>query len=106
MSAFPYKMSEFIPFKDAEVCERVRNIPKSELCKHPNENFRIRIIEDSTAFAFAYLTDILAGIKQALDEGRRHVLILPAPNPQYALLAHMINQLRIPLHHVHTFNMD
>ena len=26
--------------------------------------------------------------------------------PQYAIAAEMINQLRLPLHHVHSFNMD
>lgn len=50
--------------------------------------------------------DIVAGIKRALDEGRQHVMILPAPNPNYAYVAKMINDLNIPCHHVHTFNMD
>ncbi len=33
-------------------------------------------------------------------------MILPATNPFYAWVAEMINRLRIPCHHVHTFNMD
>ena len=105
-ATFTFEPSEFLPFKDAKALARVRAIKKEDFCKHPNKNFRIRIIEDQTTFAFSYLMDIVAGIKQALDEGRRHVVILPAPNPQYALVAQMINQLRIPCHHVHTFNMD
>jgi glucosamine-6-phosphate deaminase len=88
------------------VLDRVRAIRRADFTKHPNKNFRIRVIEDQTTFAFSYLMDIVAGIKRALDEGRRYVVILPAPNPQYALVAQMINQLRIPCHHVHTFNMD
>lgn len=56
--------------------------------------------------AFSYLTDIVAGIKRSLDEGRQYVIILPAPNPQYALVANMINALNISCKHVHTFNMD
>ena len=106
MSEFQYRMSDFIPFRDKEVCERIRRIRKEDLCKHPNKNFQIRIIEDSATFAFSYVMDIVAGIKRALDEGRHHAIILPAPNPQYAFVAQMINQLRIPCHHVHTFNMD
>ncbi|NOY74354.1 MAG: hypothetical protein GXP32_00995 [Kiritimatiellaeota bacterium] len=105
-SEFKFQMSEFLPFRDVEACERVRNIKKEDICDHPNENFKIRVIEDQTAFAFAFLTDIVAGIKKSLDEGRQYVMILPAPNPQYALVAHMLNELNISCKHVHTFNMD
>ncbi len=103
---FPFDPAPFLPFRDKKVLDRVRNIKKSEICKHPRKNFTIRVIEDQAAFGFAYLLDIVSGIKRALDEGRRHVIILPAPNPQYAFVAEMINRLRIPCHHVHTFNMD
>ncbi len=103
---FNYQMSDFLPFRDMKVCEKVRNIKKEDLCKHPNKNFKIRIIEDQTVFGFSFLTDIVAGIKRSLDEGRQYVIILPAPNPQYALVSHMINQLNISCKHVHTFNMD
>ncbi len=106
MSQFNYQMSDFVPFKDKEVCEQVRSIKKEDLCKHPNGNFKIRIIEDQIAFAFSFLTDVVAGIKKSLDEGRQHVIILPAPNPQYALVAQMLNELNISTKHVHTFNMD
>jgi len=106
MMRFDYQMSDFVPFRDKRVCQRVGAIRKEDICNHPNPNFTIRIIEDDTAFQFSYVMDIVAGIKQSLDERRRHIVILPAPNPQYALVAQMINQLRIPCHHVHTFNMD
>jgi glucosamine-6-phosphate deaminase len=105
-SEFKFEPAEFLPFRDAEACERVRKIKKADICKHPNDNFRIKLIEDQIAFGFAYQLDIVRGIKRALDEGRQHVIILPAPNPQYAFAAQMINQLNIPCHHVHTFNMD
>ena len=104
---FHYDLAEFLPFRDAEACRRVRAIKRADVTKHPKENFRIRVIEDETAFRFAYVMDIVAGIKRALDEGRkRYVLILPAPNPHYAFVAKMLNDLNIPCHHVHTFNMD
>ncbi len=106
MATFDYELAKFMPFRDKEVCDRVRAIPKEKLCEHPNENFDIRIIEDQNAFAFAYVLDIVAGIKKSLDEGKRHVIILPAPNPQYAFVAEMINRLNISCKHVHTFNMD
>jgi len=103
---FNYKMAKFIPFQDIEACRRAAAIRKADLCKHPNDNFRIRIIEDQSAFAFSYLLDIVAGIKDSAEQGRQYVMILPAPNPQYALVAEMINRLGISCKHVHTFNMD
>ncbi len=105
-SSFRYTMANVHPFQDQQACERVRHIKKADLCTHPNANFRLRIIEDSTQFAFTFLLDIVAGIKRSLDEGRQYVIILPAPNPQYAFVAQMLNQLRVPCKHVHTFNMD
>ncbi|MCC7519625.1 MAG: hypothetical protein IT578_10625 [Verrucomicrobiae bacterium] len=103
---FPFDPALFLPFRDQKVLKRVRAIKKKDIARHPNKNFKIRVIEDQAAFGFAYVLDLVAGIKRALDEGRRHVIILPAPNPQYAFVAEMINRLGIPCHHVHTFNMD
>lgn len=103
---FPFEPADFLPFRDAEACERVRNIKKEDIAKHPNANFKIRVIESDQAFAWTYVIDIVSRIKRALDEGREFVVILPAPNPNYAFVAQMINQLRIPCRHVHTFNMD
>jgi len=103
---FTYASAPVHPFTDVEVCERVMRLKREDLCRHPNPQLKISIIEDSTQFTLKFLLDILSGIKRSLEEGRRHVIILPAPNPQYALLAQMINQLNISCKHVHTFNMD
>jgi len=105
-SIFPFTMAGVHPFQDMAELERIRSIPKEKMCDHPNPNFKIRIIEDRTQFGFSYWLDIVTGIKRSLDAGKKHVIILPAPNSQYAFVAQMINQLRIPCHHVHTFNMD
>ncbi len=107
MSNFEYHPSQYLEFKDPEVCKRVRAIKKEDITKHPNKNFKIKVIENELAFQFAYVLDIVSGIKRALEEGKKqYVLILPAPNPNYALAAEMINKLNIPCHHVWTFNMD
>jgi len=107
MSAeWSFACADIHPFQDREVCERVMKIKKEDLCDHPNDNVKIQIIEDDTQFMLKFFLDILSGIKQSLEAGRRHAIILPAPNPQYALLAQMINQLGISCQHVHTFNMD
>ncbi|MGC8879795.1 MAG: hypothetical protein ACP5R2_11285 [Anaerolineae bacterium] len=105
--AFTYALADFLDFKDAAACERVRRIKREEITKHPNPDFKIEIIDDPGEFYAAFATDIVMRIKQALDEGRRFVGIFPVgPMPQYPIAARMINALRIPMHHVHTFNMD
>jgi len=103
---FTYELAKFLAFRDRAVCDRVRRITKAEVCKHPKPNVRIRVIEDDMDFTVGMMIDIVARIKRALDEKRQLVLILPAPNPKYAYLAQMLNELRIPCKHVHTFNMD
>ncbi len=104
---FDYELSQYLEFRDKEVCRRVRQITRADVTKSPSDQLDIRVIEHEIAFQFTYVMDIVAGIKRALDEGRSHyVLILPAPNPNYAFVAKLINDLNIPCHHVHTFNMD
>ncbi len=104
---FKYELAECLPFRDREACARARAIKRADVDKHKNPNFKIHVIENEQAFQFAYVMDIVSGIKRALDEGRKHyALILPAPNPNYAYVAKMINDFNIPCHHVHTFNMD
>jgi len=105
--AFKYRMADFLDFKDRDVCERVRRIPREEITRHPNPDFKIEVIQDEAQFYAAFATDIVARIQRALVEGRRFVAIFPVgPTAQYPIAARMINELRIPMHHVHTFNMD
>ena len=104
---FDYALADFIDFQDKEACERVRRITRQEITRHPNPDFRIQVIDDVGEFYGAFATDIVRRVKLALDEGRNFVGIFPVgPMPQYPIAARMINELRIPMHHVHTFNMD
>ncbi|MCD6505623.1 hypothetical protein J7M22_03260 [Candidatus Poribacteria bacterium] len=102
-----YDLAKFIPFRDREVCERVRAIKKEEICNHPNPDFKIRIIEEKDRFYFEFALDIVTRLKRALDEGRNLVAIFPVgPMPQYPIAARMINEMRIPCKHLISFNMD
>jgi glucosamine-6-phosphate deaminase len=101
-----FEPAKFLSFRDQKVCARVRKIKRANLCRHPNKNFKIRIIDDESNFFFQFATHVVAGIKQAADEGRQYVIILPAPWPHYRWVAHMINSMNIDCRHVHTFNMD
>ena len=65
------------------------------------------MIDDAGAFYAAFAADLVGRIRAARDEGRTFVAILPVgPMPQYELAARMINDERLSLAHVHTFNMD
>lgn len=107
MGSFDYQLARFIPYRDLDVYRRVRAISREEITKHPNPDFKISVIEDRSAFYGAFAADIVQRIKDALDENRPYAGIFPVgPMPQYAIAAEMINRLRIPMHHVHSFNMD
>lgn len=102
-----FDLAKFIPFRDVEACARVRAIKKEDICKHPNPDFKIRIIEDRYQFYFEFALDIVTRIKQALEEGRKLVVIFPVgPVPQYPIAARLINEMRIPCKHLISFNMD
>jgi glucosamine-6-phosphate deaminase len=104
---FDYSLARFISFRDEEACERVRRISREELATHPNPDFRIRIVQDPAEFYRAFAEDLVGRIRAAHEEGKHFVAILPVgPMPQYAIAARMINEERLPLSHVHTFNMD
>jgi glucosamine-6-phosphate deaminase len=104
---FHYELAKFIPFRDLAACEAVRRIRREDLCKHPNPQFHIRVVDDRMQFYSEFAADIVSRIQRSLQEGRRFVGIFPVgPMPQYGIAAEMINRLRIPMHHVHTFNMD
>lgn len=107
MDTFTYSLAKFIPFQDQTECERVRKIKKEEITRHPNPEFKIRVIEAKDEFYLAMALDLVQRIVEARENQQSLVLILPVgPVPQYSIAARMINQLRIPLDHLHTFNMD
>lgn len=104
---FDFDMAGFIPFRDKDVCARVRAIKRADICNHPNPDFHIRVIDDADEFFLAFALDMVQRIQAAAEEGREFVAILPCgPMAQYDQAVEIINQLRIPMGHVHTFNMD
>ncbi len=107
---FDYALARFIPYRDTSQCARVRAITKADITRPQrwaHRDFRIRVIEDMGEFYAAFATDIVTRIQQARDRRKKFIGIFPVgPMPQYAIAAEMINKLRLPLHHVHSFNMD
>jgi glucosamine-6-phosphate deaminase len=85
----------------------VRTIPRERLAEHANPDFRITLVDDAGDFYARFAADLVGRIRAARDEGRPFVAILPVgPMPQYGIAARMINEERLSLQHVHTFNMD
>jgi glucosamine-6-phosphate deaminase len=104
---FVYDLASFISFRDRDTCERVRHITRAELTEHASSDFRIRIIDDPADFYQAFADDLVDRIRRSRDDGTTLVAILPVgPMPQYELAARAINDERLSLAHMHTFNMD
>lgn len=104
---FDYALSTFLPYKDTEACARVRAIKKEDICKHKSKQFKIRVIEDSNELYLAFAMDIVRRIKESFDSNKKFVGIFPVgPMPQYPIAAEIINTMKLPMHHVHSFNMD
>jgi 6-phosphogluconolactonase/glucosamine-6-phosphate isomerase/deaminase len=105
MDNFKYKISKWVPFQDPDVCKKIRSIKQEDLCSHPNRNLKIEIVKDDE-FAFRRVYDIFFRIKQAADEDKKLVLILPQPHPQYIKVAYLVNKFRVNCSRLYTFNMD
>ncbi|MCL5987029.1 MAG: hypothetical protein M1371_10800 [Actinobacteria bacterium] len=105
MNEFDYNPSKWVPFRDKEVLERVRNIKREDITRHPNPDFKIVVVKDSE-IEFIWITDMFYRIKTASDEGKRLVMITPQPAPLYSKVAYLINKFRVSCRNLYTFNMD
>jgi glucosamine-6-phosphate deaminase len=106
MSKFEFDPSEYIPYRDKEVMDRVRNIKREDFDKHPNPDFKIIILPDEETMAWQAMMDYFYTIKEGADNNRDTVLIMGQPDPAYKHLAWAINKFRINCKKLHTFNMD
>lgn len=104
---FNPQLASFLPFRDKDACIAARGIRREDITTHWNPDFHIRVEPDKRSFYSAFANDLVDRIREARDEGRDFVAILPCgPVPQYAEAAAIINQERLSLAHVTTFNMD
>jgi len=96
MREFIFDLARFIPYRDRQVCKKVRAVKREDICKHPKAQFKIRVIENTDEFYFEFALDIVTRIRQALEKGKKMILILPAgPIPQYRIAARLINELGV-----------
>lgn len=101
---FNFVPGDYVPFKDREVCERLRKISGKDLEKHPNPDFKIKVMMNPHPVLIATL---FARIKEASENNRKITLILGNPEPEtYIPLAQLINYFQVDCKKVHLFAMD
>jgi len=102
--AFDFNPAAWIPFRDKAVLERCRKIKREEMEKHPNPDFKIKIVQEVTSL---FVADCFMRIKMSDDLDKKLVMIFPNPWPSaYANVAEMCNRYRVSCRNVHTFCMD
>ena len=101
---FAFQPGDYVPFKDREVCERLRKLSGKELEKHPNPDFHIKVMMNPHPVLIATL---FSRIKEASENYRKITLILGNPEPEtYIPLAQLINYFKVDCRKVHIFAMD
>jgi glucosamine-6-phosphate deaminase len=105
MSQFKYKPSHYVPFTDEKVLEMARKITFEDFKKYSHPNVKLKVMNDAD-IGFYYKMDMFFSIKEAMEAGRRLVMIIPQPWPLYKDVAYMINRSKINCSKLHTFNMD
>ena len=103
--AFRYAISPHAPFRNREVCDRVRGITRAEIGRRSTPQCRIEVLSDEE-IAFRHMLELFTKIREASLQDRNLVLILPNPHPQYSKIAFLINQFRVDCRRLHIFNMD
>lgn len=101
---FTFNPAPWIPFKDREVLEHVRKIPREEMEKHENPDFKIKIVPDVTSI---WIADMVSRIRDSDEKDQKLVMLMPNPAPTvYETVAELINRFRIHCRNVYTFNLD
>lgn len=102
---FDFNPSGWVPFKDKDEIARVANIKRTDIEKHSNPEFIIKVVPDADV-DFIWLTDMVGRIKHAAETGNRLVMILPNPAPIYRHVARLINACNIDCSNIYAFAMD
>ena len=107
-TTFNFQPASFVPFKDREVCEKLRKISGTDLEKHTRADqhpeFNIKVMMNPHPVLIATL---FSRIKEASEKGKKITLILGNPEPDtYIPLAQLINYFKVDCRNVHLFAMD
>ena len=106
MKDFNYSPSKWIPCGvDKDTLEKIRNIKRADIEKHPNPDLKIRVVPDAEA-EYIWLADMFYRVKNAADENKKVVLIMPNPALTYKKLAYFINKFEVNCKGLYIFIMD
>lgn len=101
---FDFEIASFVPYRNREVLDHVRKISGRDLERHPNPNFRIKIVSNPAGI---WVGDMVARMLRSDLRDERLVVILPNPCPTiYEAVADTVNLNRINCRNVHVFTMD
>ena len=101
---FSFKPGDYVPFKDRELCERLRQISGKDLEKHPNPDFKIKVMMNPHPVLIGTL---FTRIKESDQQDKKLTLILGNPEPEtYLPVSQLINYHQINCRNVHIFAMD
>lgn len=106
-TTFKFTPAEFVPFKDRELCEKLRKMSGKEIEKREpqhNPEFNIKVIHNPHPVLIA---DLFTRIKESDEQNKRCVLVLGNPEPEtYIPLAELINYHRVNCRNVYVFAED
>ena len=103
---FKFMPGDFVPFKDREVCERVRKISGTDLEKreawwHPE--FEVKVMMNPHP---VLISTLFTRLKAASEAGRKFTMILGNPEPDtYIPLAQLINYFKVDCSKVHILSL-
>lgn len=102
---FEFSPSQWVPFKDKKEIDRVVAIKREDIEKHPNPDFRIKVVPDAEVNNY-WMMDMFKRIKRSSDTGEQLVMILPNPATLYKDLARLINACDLDCSNIYAFAMD
>lgn len=101
---FDFKPADFVPYKNKEILDKVRNIKREDMEKHSNPDFKIKIVDDVGGI---WISDMIVRIQRSDLLNEKLVMILPNPCPvAYETVAETINRFGINCRNVFAFTMD
>ncbi|MDO4846023.1 MAG: hypothetical protein Q3977_05345 [Oscillospiraceae bacterium] len=104
---FDFQPADFVPFKNKEVCERVRSMSGKELEKHEDwqhPEFAVKVMMNPHPVLIATL---FTRLKAASEAGKKFTMILGNPEPEtYIPLAQLINYFGVDCSKVNVFAED
>ena len=104
---FAFKCNDYVPFKDRELCEKLRLMSGKDLEKHEDwqhPEFNVKVMMNPHP---VLISTLFTRLKAASEAGRPFSMILGTPEPDtYIPLAQLINYFKVDCSKVHIFAED